>query len=127
MAGSQAEAWLAWQQYLLKENRLQEVLQELAPQVEPEEVAEEAAPVRACWRYLTNRQDQLDYRSALAAGLPIGSGEVEGGHRSVIQERLKISGAWWLEENAKKMLALRVTRANGEWQAYWHQLSQAVA
>jgi hypothetical protein len=53
--------------------------------------------------------------------LPIGSGEIESGNRSVVQERLKISGAWWAEENARKMLALRVARANGEWPAYWQQ------
>ena len=127
IAGSQVRAWLDWQQYLLKEDRLTEVLEEIAPHLEASEVAEEEAPVRACWRYLVNRQDQLDYRSALAAGLPIGSGEIESGHRSVIQERLKITGAWWLAEHAKKMLALRVRRANGEWQAYWRQLSQAAA
>jgi len=126
MAGAQAREWLHWQQYLLKDNRCAEVLGELAPQIEAPGVADKEAPVRACFRYLENRQDQLDYRGAINAGLPIGSGEIESGHRSVIQERLKISGAWWLEENARKMLALRIARANGEWQSYWHQRSQAV-
>ena len=119
LAGSQSEHWLGWAQRLLKENRLTEVLSELAPKVELPEVKEEEAPVRACFRYLDKRRHQLDYQRAIEAGLPIGSGEVESGHRSVIQERLKISGAWWREENAEKMLALRVARANGEWQAYW--------
>ena len=119
LAGSQSQQWLGWAQHLLKENRLAEVLAELAPKVEPVAVPDEEAPIRACFRYLDKRRDQLDYRSALAAGLPIGSGEIESGHRSVIQERLKISGAWWLEENVPKMLALRVARANGEWQSYW--------
>ena len=127
IAGRQAREWLHWQQHLLKENRLAEVLSELAPHVEPDGIKDEEAPVRACFRYLDNRSDQLDYQGALKAGLPIGSGEIESGHRSVIQERLKISGAWWLEENARKMLALRVTRANEEWQAYWQQRSQAAA
>jgi hypothetical protein len=127
VAGTQARQWLHWQQYLLKEDRLVEVLAELAPQVESPAVKDEEAPVRSCFRYLDNRQDQLDYRSAIKAGLPIGSGEVESGHRSVVQERLKISGAWWLKQNARKMLALRVTRANGEWQSYWHHYSQAAA
>jgi hypothetical protein len=35
----------------------------------------------------------------LAAGLPIGSGEIESAHRYVIQNRLKIAGAWWKMEN----------------------------
>jgi hypothetical protein len=127
LAGAQAKAWLARAQQQLKENRVAQVLAELAAQVEAPEVAEEQAPVRSCWRYLHNRQAQLDYQGALAAGLPIGSGEIEAAHRSVVQARLKISGAWWLPENAQKMLALRVTRANHEWQTYWRELRQAEA
>jgi hypothetical protein len=119
LAGSQSKQWLGWAQGLLKDNRLTEVLDELALKFEPPAVREEEAPIRACFRYLDNRRDQLDYRSAIESGLPIGSGEVESGNRSVIQERLKISGAWWREENAEKMLALRVRRANGEWKSYW--------
>jgi hypothetical protein len=34
--------------------------------------------------------------------LPIGSGEIESGHRYVFQNRLKISGAWWKMENLSK-------------------------
>lgn len=127
IAGTQARAWFHWQQHLLKENRLREVLQELGPHVEPSGIEQAQAPVRACFRYLSHRQEQLDYQGAIGAGLPIGSGEIESGHRSVIQERLKLSGAWWPAENAKKMLALRVTRANGEWRSYWRQRRQAVA
>jgi hypothetical protein len=45
--------------------------------------------------------------------------EIESAHRYIIQVRLKISGAWWNIENAAKMLALRVARANGDWEKYW--------
>lgn len=126
IAGAQARAWLHEQQARLKENQLEAVLDELRPCREPATGSEEEAPVRACFQYLDERRDQLDYRSALAAGLPIGSGEIESAHRSVIQERLKLPGAWWLEENARKMLALRVTRANGEWQTYWTRHNQGI-
>ncbi len=78
-------------------------------------VEDKDAPVRACHRYISNRADQFDYPHALAAELPIGSGEIESAHRYVIQERLKIPGAWWKVENADKMLALRTMRANGNW------------
>lgn len=67
------------------------------------------------------------YAAALKADLPIGSGEVESGRRSVIQARLKLSGAWWQEETADHMLALRILRANDEWDAYWSEARQAAA
>jgi Uncharacterised protein family (UPF0236) len=127
IAGAEAHAWLGEQQERLKNNRLRSVLGALRPHLEAARVAEGEAPVRACYRYLANRAQYLDYRGALAADLPIGSGEVESAHRYVVQARLKLAGAWWQAQNAEKMLALRVTRANGEWQAYWQGLSQAAA
>ena len=78
--------------------------------------------MRTAHRYWSERPDQLDYAGARAAGLPIGSGEVEGGHRNVIQDRLKLTGCWWLESNAEAMLGLRTARANGQWATYWQSL-----
>jgi len=127
IARQRSRAWLTEQQVRLKENKVAEVFAELARCREPAAIADAEAPVRRCERYLRDRQAYLNYQRAIAAGLPIGSGEIESGHRSVVQARLKISGAWWLVENAEKMLALRVTRANGEWQSYWRQQRQAHA
>jgi hypothetical protein len=126
IAEVQAGAWLEKQQGRLKENRIARVIEELQPHLEKAEMKDEEAPVRRCHRYMTNHREQMNYREAIAADLPIGSGEIEGGHRYVVQERLKKAGAWWKRENAAKMLALRVNRANQEWCAYWQQQRQAV-
>jgi len=127
VAPQSSQAWLHTQQARLKNNHAEEVLAALTPQCEAAAVPATEAPVRVCQRYLRNHLAHLDYAGAIAAGLPIGSGEIESSHRTVIQSRLKISGAWWLVENAEKMLALRVTRANQEWKSYWTQLRQANA
>jgi hypothetical protein len=66
----------------------------------------------------------MNYLGARAAGLPIGSGEVESGHRHVIQQRLKIAGAWWTLPNAEIMLQLRTTRANNDWNQYWEEIAK---
>jgi len=121
------QRWRKRQQERLKGNRVGKVLEELGAHLEEEGDDDEPAPVRACWRYLSNRLENLDYQGAIAAGLPIGSGEVESGNRSVIQARLKRSGAWWKEENAEGMLALRTLRASGQWESYWNDLRQAAA
>jgi hypothetical protein len=119
--------WLAQQQTCLKQSDVVEVLAALAPYLEAPEVTDKAAPVRCCSRYLTNRPGQFDYQRALAADLPIGSGEIESAHRYVIQQRLKLAGAWWKEATAADMLALRTLRANGEWNQYWTPLEQLAA
>jgi hypothetical protein len=113
--------WLRKQQRRLKRNEIEEVLEELRGHEEEGGRKREESPVRVCLGYLRERREQLDYAGALAQGLPIGSGEIESGNRAVIQERLKISGAWWSEGGAEGMLGLRLWRANGKWGEYWEQ------
>jgi len=113
----QPKMWLRRQQGRLLSNRLGSVLKSLLTKQEPKEAAE--SPVRDAHRYLTERANHLDYAGARKANLPIGSGEIESGHRHVIQQRLKLSGAWWRERNAEAMLSLRVCRANQTWLPYW--------
>ncbi len=117
------KAWMERQKDALKTGRLDAVLQALAPHREAPGVSDDQAPLRACHRYLGAREDQLNYPEALAQGLPIGSGEIESAHRYVAQKRLKLPGAWWRVENAEHMLALRINRLNGDWQAYWTALA----
>ena len=88
-------------------------------------MADSEAPVRTCHRYLIRRKDQLDYPGALANNLPIGSGEIESAHRYVVQKRLKLPGSWWCAANADHMLALRLNRANRQWDNYWNQARKA--
>ena len=126
-APEKKESWLQEQKHNLKTNNVSQVLEDLKPYLEPDTRADDKTPVRKCYRYLTNRLTQLDYQSAIEADLPIGSGEIESGNRHVIQQRLKISGAWWLKKNADDMLALRTTRANSNWNDYWDRCSQEAA
>jgi hypothetical protein len=119
------EAWMEAQKDALKTGRLETTLQALARHCEAPEVEDEQAPVRRCYRYLSARKKQLNYRQALADGLPIGSGEIESAHRYIAQQRLKRPGAWWRVKHAEYMLALRITRINGDWDAYWAKLARS--
>jgi hypothetical protein len=117
--------WLEQQKTDLKQGRSREVLDRLTPFLAQPAANGQESPALACHRYLSNRLTQLDYPRARALGLPIGSGEIESAHRYVIQKRLKLSGAWWKEDNAKNMLALRILRANHGWGNYWGNLREA--
>ena len=130
VAGPHKGDWLHKQQQRMKTNDVGAVLGDLRafqPVRQPMTDEPIADPVKACRQYLENRLSYFDYAGALEAGLPIGSGEVESGHRSVIQARLKLSGAWWKEETAENMLALRTLRANDQWASYWSEARQAAA
>jgi hypothetical protein len=111
--------WMDEQKTRLKTRRGDELIGLLQRYLEPSTVEDNEAPVRQCHRYLSQRREQLDYQSALERGLPIGSGEIESAHRYIAQQRLKRPGAWWGEANADHMLALRLNRANRQWDAYW--------
>jgi len=120
-------AWMDGQKDALKTGRLDQVLRALAGHIEAPETADDKAPVRQCHRYMSERRTHLNYPDALANDLPIGSGEIESAHRYVAQERLKRPGAWWRVDHAEAMLALRVNRLNGDWEAYWDTLRKTAA
>jgi hypothetical protein len=104
---------------MVKGGNISEVVNLLRTNAEPTEIADKNAPVRKCVRYIENRPGQFDYPNAIRNDLPIGSGQIESAHRYVIQERLKLMGAWWRKDIADNMLALRTLRANNLWDEYW--------
>jgi len=117
VAPGQERTWRRRQQGRLLNNRIDPVLRSLEKHLEP--LGAKEHPVRKADQYLRQRLDHLDYAQARRRQLPIGSGEIESGHRHVIQHRLKLSGAWWTERSLESMLQLRVARANHWWNAYW--------
>lgn len=116
--------WMDEQKSRLKTQQANAVLPELQTHLEPPAVPDSEAPVRQCHRYLSNRPDQLNYYDAIKRDLPIGSGEIESAHRYIVQQRMKRPGAWWRVHNAEHMLALRLNRANRQWDRYWQQISK---
>lgn len=96
IAGNDKPQWIAEKKNWLKDNRWQEVLEALRPFLEAAHLPDAEAPVRACFRYISNHSKFLDYKGALAAGLPIGSGEMESAHFSGSAQ-----GPRWLVEGGK--------------------------
>ena len=109
----------AQQIFEITEQPVGELLHVLHLHLEGVDVDDSEAPVRQCHRYLSHRLEQLNYQSALMRDLPIGSGEIESAHRYIVQQRLKRPGALWHAANADHLLALRLNRANRQWDAYW--------
>jgi hypothetical protein len=119
-APRQTNRWRHTQQKRLRRGAAEKVLAALEPNIEPDHVLDEEAPARNGYRYLKNRLDCLDYPSALKAGLPIGSGLIESGHRHVLHARLKKAGAAWLASSADQLAQLRILRANQQWESFWN-------
>jgi hypothetical protein len=111
--------WLDAQKKLILEGNINNVFQALQEHINTKGQEHEECPAQKCFNYMDKRRKYLNYKEALDAELPIGSGEIESGIRAVIQSRLKLPGAWWLAENADAMLALKTVRVNGFWEQYW--------
>jgi len=114
-AKDRPQKWLHAQQLLLKCGHYKTVLDNLKDYA----MANEGSATEKGYNYLKKRTHQLHYDQAIKNDLPIGSGEIESAHRYIIQNRIKIAGAWWLIDNAESMVHLSVNRANNNWDNYW--------
>lgn len=69
--------------------------------------------------YFTNNKNRLDYKGCREAGLPIGSGVIEGGVRFIGKDRLDGTGMRWLVPGAERILQLRCLDASQKWDRFW--------
>jgi hypothetical protein len=72
-----------------------------------------------CADYLLNYAPYLQYDKALAEGVPIASGVIEGTCRHLVEDRMNITGARWSLAGAEAVLRLRALRASDDFDAYW--------
>jgi len=63
----------------------------------------------------------MRYEHFRSHGLFVGSGAVEAGCKSVIGQRLKLSGMHWSQPGATGILTLRCQQASGRWEEIWQQ------
>ena len=70
-------------------------------------------------QYIASRMDCFDYQTLIKKDLPIGSGLIEGAHKSILQQRLKKSGVGWEFNNIQSMVQLKLLAANDLWDHYW--------
>lgn len=80
--------------------------------------AKQRKPVDAAARYLLNHQQYMRYDRYLAAGLPIGTGVIEGACRHLVCDRMDGVARWSLH-GAEAVLRLRALRSSGDFEPYW--------
>ena len=78
----------------------------------------EREPVDKAADYIANNQERLHYDQALAQGLPIATGVIEGACRHLVKDRMDITGARWGLERAEAILKLRSLKISGDLAAY---------
>jgi hypothetical protein len=76
-------------------------------------------PLLALAAYLANHPTHLNYADRLAAGRSIGSGQVEGTIKQVVNLRLKRTGARWRVEHVSPFVELIALSSTPDWHTFW--------
>ena len=78
--------------------------------------------------YLKNNVHRMDYPRYLANGWSIGSGAMESACKTVVGQRLKLSGMRWGEKGTDDMCQLRALYRSEpkQWELFWARKTQVV-
>lgn len=71
--------------------------------------------------YFANNAHRMRYQHYRDLGMFIGSGVVEAGCKSIIGQRLKLSGMRWTIHGATSIATLRCQEASGNWDEIWQR------
>jgi len=97
-----------WYQMLLDG----EILQVMA---EMKNAVEQLSSTEEGWghcTYFKNNMERMKYQEYRDAGLPIGSGKVEGGCKYIVGKRFKGSGMRWKKQDNERVLRARMAKIN---------------
>ena len=79
------------------------------------------ADFRTAYNYLRRRTRRMRYFEYQKQHLPIGSGVTEAACKTVVGQRLKLSGMRWSKAGAQVILDLRVVLLSGIWERAYRQ------
>ena len=70
--------------------------------------------------YYSNNKSRMGYPNHLKHKLPLGSGVTEAACKTVVKQRMCVSGSRWKDGGASCVLALRTLKLTpGRWQQFW--------
>ncbi|MFH1616737.1 MAG: ISKra4 family transposase [Planctomycetota bacterium] len=76
--------------------------------------------VKQAITYYKNHKNKMFYARHIKDNLPIGSGVTEAACKTLVKQRMCISGSRWKENGASCVLALRTLKlTTGRWQQFW--------
>ena len=69
--------------------------------------------------YFQSNAKRMRYSDFRSQGLFVGSGVIEAGCKTIIGQRLKLSGMHWTVRGANDIIALRCLQLSGGWEEFW--------
>jgi hypothetical protein len=116
---TEREQWVMERAMAILEGRAHDVAVGLRRAATRKQLGEAARkPVDKAADYLDNNRARLRYDQALAQGMPIATGVIEGACRHLVKDRMDLTGARWGLARAEAILKLRSLKISGDLPAY---------
>ena len=113
---SKQRTWLAKARKLLKEGKIDRVVELLS---EFDSSRDRDGEISRAINYFQNHQHRMQYPVFRQEGLPIGSGVIESAVRRIVNFRLKGTSTYWSPEKAEQVLYLRCQIKSGKWNHFF--------
>jgi len=108
----QGKQWAKEQSSLLLESEVVRVINNIELLIEPRNKAVADKLIA----YYESNKKRMDYKRYQQMGTGIiGSGAIESAHRTLVQNRMKLSGQRWSKSGAQNMLNLKTVYLNKQW------------
>ena len=78
-----------------------------------------------CIGYFQNNAHRMRYEYFRSLGLFVGSGVIEAGCKTLVGQRLKLSGMHWKIQSADSIVAIRCLFLSGQWDDFWEYRAAA--
>ena len=119
------DAWLEGRLHELKhtDNYAEQLLSEFKSLQKDCKSSSRRERVDSSIKYFLNNKERMIYASQVRRHGPIGSGVTEAACKTVVKQRLGVSGATWSESGASVVLSLRtLVLTPGHWDSFWSKI-----
>jgi len=107
--------WIETQKKLLLEDQVNQVIENISI-MKTSNNAELENTKRKLLNYYRKNIKRMMYKTFRDKGLLIGSGAIESAMKSVLQQRMKLSGQRWTKKGFQNVANLRVTYKSNQWE-----------
>lgn len=117
--------WIETQVELLRDDGVNKVIDNVRRLPCRTEVSKDAKT--KLLRYYEEHEDRMQYKTFRNKNYTVGSGPIEAAHRSVIQQRMKLSGQKWSMDGANAIATLRCYSHSKAWSIVEQLIKQCAA
>lgn len=104
---------------------LQSTRESLSGKLAGKDYIERDEELRIVIGYFENNKSRMSYARHTKNHLPIGSGVVEAACKTLVKQRMGLSGSRWKEQGASCVLALRALKlTKGRWDQFWKYVTR---